>query len=153
MAIVRLVSGAGFTSDVIKWYTSSPFSHVEFYTPLGFLGSQAPGGVRLRPFNYCTYNSVEFREYVLPPEVDEALIAWVSSQIGKGYDWTAIIALPLHRNWRDPSDWYCSELVAAAFDHVGYPLFAHPAEVSKITPRDVALSPLLVACPAPPATL
>lgn len=153
MAIIRLVSGDGFASDVIKWYTSSPFSHVEFWTPEGYLGSQAPGGVALRPFNYTTYDSVEFRQYTLPPEAESKLMAWATSQIGKGYDWLAIAALPLHRDWRSEEDWYCSEFVAEAFEQAGYPILAPGTAITKVTPRDVALSPLLQPCAAPATTL
>lgn len=153
MAIVRLVSGNGVASGLIKWYTNSPFSHVEFWTPNGYLGSQAPEGVMLRPFNYTGFDSESFREYKLPDAAELALMQWCTAQVGKGYDWLAILALPLHRDWRSEDDWYCSEFVAAAFDHVGYPLFQNPQDVTKITPRDVSLSPLLVPCATPAGAL
>lgn len=149
MAIVRLVSGKGIASSVIKWYTSSPFSHVEFWTPNGFLGSQAPDGVLVRPFNYTSYDSVEFREYKLPADAETKLMQWAVAQIGKGYDWLAIAALPLHRDWRSDSDWYCSEFVAEAFEQAGYPILAPGTDITKVTPRDVALSPMLTPCDEP----
>jgi uncharacterized protein YycO len=149
MAIVRLVSGKGFISGAIKWYTDSEFSHVEFVTPLGYLGSQYPGGVECRPFDYAVVQSEEFREYVLPPDRELELMQWAAGQVGKGYDFLAVLALPLHRDWRDQGNWFCSEFVAAAFDKVACPLFAPPTHVRQITPRDVALSPLLLPCPKP----
>lgn len=155
MAIVRFVSGTGASSATIKWYTSSPWSHVEFWTPNGYLGARLAGGVQLRPFDYDASQiaTQEFRRWDLAPDKELALEQWLAAQIGKDYDWLAILALPLHRDWKTEDDWFCSELVAAAFNKVGCPILSPHTIVSKITPRDIALSVMLAPCPTPPGVL
>lgn len=149
MAIVRFVSGTGLGGAAIKWYTSSQWSHVEFWTPVGYLGSRINGGVQIRPYNYTGFDNQEFREYKLPTDAELALMNWADAQIGKGYDWLAIMALPLHRDWKSEENWFCSEYVAAAFEHAGYPIVAPDTQLSKVTPRDVSLCTSLKLIPPP----
>lgn len=63
-----------------------------------------------------------------------AVIASARSQIGKPYDYTAVVGLGLHRVWKDADSWFCSELVAWAFEHAGMPLFRTEA-VQRVTPQ------------------
>lgn len=152
MAIVRFLTGTGLGSTAIQWWTSSPYSHVEFWTPNGYLGARYDGGVQVRPFDYTNFVAEEFREYVLPVDAEAKLFSWLAQQIGKDYDWLAILAFPVHRDWKSEDDWFCSELVAAAFTAAGFPILNPATKVSKITPRDVALSMLLAPCAKPSAT-
>lgn len=47
-------------------------------------------------------------------------IEWARSTIGRPYDWTGLLAIPLRkRRWQDPGRWYCSEHVEAALVHAG----------------------------------
>lgn len=63
-----------------------------------------------------------------------AAIAAARSQIGKPYDWTALFGLLLHRDWQEDDSWFCSELVAWAFQQAGSPLF-RPEAMHRITPQ------------------
>ncbi|HSW52712.1 MAG TPA: hypothetical protein VLG93_05745, partial [Sulfuricaulis sp.] len=38
---------------------------------------------------------------------------FAARQIGKAYDWTAVIGHPFRRAWNDPQKWFCSELAEA----------------------------------------
>ena len=59
-------------------------------------------------------------------------------------DVTAIVGLGLHRDWQEDDRWFCSELVAWAFEKAGEPLFR--AEVlRRVTPQH-----LWMLAPAPP---
>lgn len=71
---------------------------------------------------------------------------WALTQVGKGYDYSAIAGIALDRNWRDLSRWFCSELVAMAFEQVGSPILSTrpSASVWRITPRDLLLSRALI---------
>jgi uncharacterized protein YycO len=73
------------------------------------------------------------------PAIDQAF-AWALTQAGKPSDFSAICGIALDRNWRDSHRWFCSELIAAAFEAVGSPLFNPSANVWRITPRDLLLS-------------
>lgn len=65
-----------------------------------------------------------------------AVIAAASSQIGKPYDYTGVLGIGLHRNWQKGDRWFCSELVAWAFEQSGSPLFRAHA-VHRVTPQDL----------------
>jgi hypothetical protein len=54
------------------------------------------------------------------PVVVTAILGFARTQIGKPYDWTAILALLMDRDWRDSGAWFCSELVVAALEAVGF---------------------------------
>ena len=73
------------------------------------------------------------------PAIDQAF-KWALTQAGKSYDFSAIGGIVLDRNWRDSRRWFCSELIAAAFEAVGSPLLNPSANVWRITPRDLLLS-------------
>ena len=56
------------------------------------------------------------------------------AQLGKPYDWQGFLGLPFRQNWASTQRWFCSELIAAAFQHAGYPL-GFPSR--RVTPRDL----------------
>lgn len=49
----------------------------------------------------------------LVPGAAELADRWLRSQIGKPYDWSAIVGFLAWRDWNEPDSWYCSELAAA----------------------------------------
>jgi uncharacterized protein YycO len=55
-------------------------------------------------------------------------------QVGKPYDWSAIISLAAQRDWQEPDKWFCSELVEAILAAGGLQRFRD--EVYKITPQE-----------------
>ncbi|KAG0188260.1 hypothetical protein DFQ28_005152 [Apophysomyces sp. BC1034] len=78
---------------------------------------------------------------VTMPEAESAAAA---SQIGKPYDYTAILGLGLRRDWQQDDAWFCSESVAWAFDSAGHPLF-RPDSLRRVTPQH-----LWMLAPSPP---
>lgn len=68
-------------------------------------------------------------------EVNETT-SWnfAKSQLGKKYDWSAIIALPFRASWHKDNRWFCSELVAAALWCGGV---KSRIESNRVTPRDL----------------
>jgi uncharacterized protein YycO len=67
-------------------------------------------------------------------EVDERHAAdWLNEQIGKGYDWTALLSFVVQRDWQEPDKWFCSELSEAMISKFGKPRFR--ASAQRITPR------------------
>jgi len=58
-------------------------------------------------------------------------------QLGKEYDWSALVALPFRKDWQHPERWFCSELVAAALSYGGWSDLIFPAY--RVTPRDLRL--------------
>lgn len=47
----------------------------------------------------------------LPDE--ETALQFAQSQVGKKYDWTALVGFLMWRDWSDTDRWYCSELAMA----------------------------------------
>ena len=70
----------------------------------------------------------------LPGADDAAILEAARSQVGKPYDLTALFGLLMHRDWQEEDRWFCSELVAWAFDKAGSPLFRRDA-MHRVTPQ------------------
>lgn len=127
-------------SAFIRYWTFSEYSHVDFVMPDGqLLGSHLSGGVKVRPANYAHFSKVLRVTADVPDSVLEAAV----SQIGKPYDWQAIVNFFAQRDWREDDSWFCSELVAWSFEKAGYPLFNPATQVWRLTPRDLLLAPTL----------
>lgn len=142
---LRFIRNEGFVSKAIGWQTWGPggiWSHVEFVVGDGYLGSQAPDGVLLRPKTYCTPSEQLLCSVVVPDAVGAQVLAFAHAQIGKPYDYKSILGFVLRRDWRDTSAWFCSELVAAAFVYAGFPLL-RTTEVNRVSPSTLSLSPYL----------
>lgn len=59
-------------------------------------------------------------EFVAVDVVDPAAAyAWAREQVGKGYDYGAILGNVLRESWQDDSRWECSELVEMAIAKAG----------------------------------
>lgn len=83
----------------------------------------------------------------LPCRSSAEIIQAARSQVGKGYDLTALFGLLARRDWQEPDKWFCSELVAWAFSQGGSPLF-RPEAMHRITPQH-----LWMLAPEPPPDL
>lgn len=76
------------------------------------------------------YPAVEFRNIACPaPAVG---LVWLRRQLGRGYDYGALLGLALRRqSWADDDRWHCSELVEAALAQAGRRRFIDsPAVIS-----------------------
>lgn len=132
------------SSKAIRFFTWSWASHVDFVLPngklFGALATQDGGGVRLHDAE--NYTRIERFQVDAP----ESIIDIAMTQEGKPYDWAGIFGLVLReRNWEDDDKWFCSELVAWSFKQGGFPLLNETT--SRITPRDLLISPLLKPIP------
>lgn len=76
------------------------------------------------------------------PKTDEAF-QWALTQEGKKYDFAAVTGLAFTRDWREEDRFFCSELVALAFEKAGAPLLNPGMDVYLLTPRDILLSPYI----------
>ncbi len=107
--MIRLRFSTAFTPAdcFVRFATRSSYSHVDFITDNGLLGSRPAGGVMVRPFEYEP-------AMVLRADADpEPVLTAVRSQLGKPYDFTAVVGqLLFARDWASTARWFCSELVA-----------------------------------------
>lgn len=124
-------------SALIRWFTWSQYSHVDLVLPDGrLLGATALRGVDIREPE--DFEAVKRFTVDAPTDV----LKLASLQVGKPYDWPGIFGIVGRHDWQDPSRWFCSELVAWAFQSAGVPLLRGDRS-HRITPRDLLLSPLL----------
>jgi uncharacterized protein YycO len=142
---IQLVTEDSFASKLIRYFTNSEFSHVDLVMPDGgLLGARLDGGVQIRPDNYAKFTKLARFNIDLPADTAAKLFIFATAQVGKKYDSSGIINFfTQNRNWREDDSWFCSELIAAAFEHAGYPLFNPFVVAERITPRDLTLTPKL----------
>lgn len=136
----------GIPSALITWFShGAGYSHVDAVLPDGrLIGARSDKrpvpGVQRREPGYAPFSRV-FR--VSLPTVyhqDNNFWQFLNQQIGKPYDKTAIMAFAVDRDWRDPSAWFCSELIAAALEACSWFPFALARGVNKIAPDDLLLA-------------
>jgi uncharacterized protein YycO len=143
---LRFVKGKGFASEAICAVTWSRWSHVEFALPNGYLGCQVNGGVALRKLNYDQVILEDFFNVSVTEKQKIDIFNFAYKQLGKPYDFSALVGILAHRDWHSEDSWFCSELVAAAFEAGGKPLLLNIENVDRITPGMLATSPLLIPC-------
>ncbi len=126
---------------LIRWFCHGPFSHVDFVMPSGnLLGARFRGGVLIRHPGYANFSKT-LRMRVRTRSAPD-VYRWAQRQLDKPYDWRAILAFGAGRNWRDVNAWFCSELVAAAFDCTPARLVGY-TPANRVTPNDLLISPRL----------
>ena len=129
---LRFITEEDFSSRLIRWFTWSDWSHVDFVLRDGrFLGARLDGGVLIRPHDYIIPSAFRYA-YVEVPD-PRKVYGWATTQVDKPYDWKAIVGFLPRVEWHDPHRWFCSELVAAGFERMGNPIVDRRA--SRITPQ------------------
>ncbi len=142
---LQLSTQRDFLSWVIRWVTWSEFSHVDVLLEMPaerrLLGARFRGGVQARRLDYARFARVQCYTVTLTEEEYGRFLGFLVNQLGRPYDWRGILNFHFHRSrrWRDGRAWFCSELVAAAFECAGWPLLAL-AECDRVSPRDLTLS-------------
>ncbi len=152
MIRLQFVLGSGLSSQVIAWFSSGHFSHVDAILPDGSLlgarsdvitplggGPVVKAGVQIRPPFYEHWKERVVMSLPATDAQTDAFLEFNHQQLGKAYDKTAIWGFISGRDWRDPQDWFCSELQAAALEVSGRcPNLYAPR--NKITPAALALT-------------
>lgn len=127
-------------SALIRAFTWSNWSHVGLIDGDQVIEAVAPHGVRRVPLALAIEHAHRSAVVSLPCSDPGRIIGAAASQIGKPYDWTAVLGLGLHRDWQETDAWFCSELVAWAFTRAGESLFR--AEVlRRVTPQHLWMLP------------
>jgi uncharacterized protein YycO len=93
------------------------------------------GGVRVTPSREFFERHVinEQRHVHVPTSKLHEARYWLDLQVGKPYDWTALLSWVVRRDWQQEDAWFCSELSETFRTLYSRPIFR--AEMSRITPR------------------
>jgi len=102
-------------------------------------------GVRRVPVDefFARYTRSERRPIDVPAVLDQGARQWLIDQIGKRYDWTAVLGFITRyftgAQWHDDDSWFCSEFSEAFRSRFSRARFR--AEAWRITPghQDMAL--------------
>lgn len=120
---IRFVSGKGWDSRLIEWYSRCEWSHVEFlessWSSWTF-GAQLHGGIRYRTLNDACYaRAAKYEIWEIPiTDAQFAQYSDLKSDALKAlYDWPAILSFILgpHRLHLSGA-WICSGFVAMVLD-------------------------------------
>jgi uncharacterized protein YycO len=128
-------------SAAIRALTWSRWSHVAIIDGDTVIEAAALQGVCRTPLRAAIEHAREYASGYLRCANPQAVIEAAASQIGKPYDYTAILGLGLRRDWQEDDAWFCSELVAWSMAQAGTPLFRHES-LRRVTPEHLwMLSP------------
>ena len=137
LVFVRTPSLFGAAIRAATW---SRWNHVAFEVAGRWLSATLDAGVSVQRPDPSAL-AARFRAPVPAAAIRAAL-----QQLGKPYDLAGVLGVGLHRDWRDPGAWFCSELVAWACETAGAPLL-RADRLGRITPGQLAMSPLLEPAP------
>ena len=140
--------GVSLISKLIRWQTRSEYSHIAMRLgDMSIVEAWHKGGVIRSPATdpwrlHTPGTPVEV--WGLVPDMEFYAYAaeqFLLRQIGKKYDFRAILKFLTKRRTRNNTRWFCSELAVATMAIGGVELIRKPP--GQIAPGDLVASPLL----------
>lgn len=133
---IQLSASNNPISKITRWITRGEFGHVDIILPNApntLIGAHVFGGIKKTTYNCSDFSKI--KRYKI--EVSQETILWVSKQLGRKYDISAIFGFIFKIPVREDTTSICSEF---AFD-VLEQSFNHQVKFqsSKISPRDLHL--------------
>ena len=143
VAISRFVAGKSLISRFIQWFTWGDYGHVEHVLRDGsVISAEFWSGVTHYPVGHPVPKGSQDFTVELTDDQCDRLESFLRAQVGKGYDWSALLGFVARSDWQARSRWFCSELEAAAYQAAGKPLLR--TDVSyRVSPSMLSLSPYL----------
>jgi uncharacterized protein YycO len=120
---------------IIRWLTGSRWSHCALVKENFAIEATWPR-VRYVPVQRIIDQHTDHIFIDIPCADDAMAFAAALSQVGKPYDLTALFGWLWGHDWQETDKWFCSELVAWAFDQAGSPLF-RDGTLSRVTPQNL----------------
>lgn len=139
---VLLFRGRGAISTLIRWQTRGEYSHAALLLPDGQIVEAWQGrGVRVKRLS--DWEGIDkFTVLGMRAEQWDKAIKVALAEVGKGYDYWAIIRFISRGRMPENDSWFCSELVFSALAQAGVKLFDR-IEPSAVSPGLLAISPML----------
>ncbi len=118
------------------------YTHVEAVMPDGTLLGAMSDGVKARPpfYDAGKFNHEMFLEVSATTEQEEIFFEYLRSQIGKPYDYGAVLSFfwP-SRDWQVSDHWDCAELIDSSLAMSGWFPQEMAVKYSRMTVRDTSL--------------
>jgi len=132
----------GPVSSIIRFFTWSTISHVDFVVPNGLLGAREMG-VKIRPWGTGNPTRDIIAHVDCTDEQAQAVYKFAYEQIGKPYNYLGIVGIVIRHDFPSKNRWFCSELVIAAFQSAGIPL-VNINQVGRVSPEMLLESPFVI---------
>ncbi len=144
MRAIRLLfsSSNSLMGAVIRTATWSRWNHVALVTDDEVIEATPFFGVRQIALAEAVGRARETALVELPAREPRQIIEAARSQLGKPYDWTAVLGLGLRRDWQDRDAWFCSELIAWSAAEAGEPWYRLES-LRRVTPQHLWMLPPL----------
>ena len=120
---------------LIRIFTFSQWNHVAIEIDGQVYEARGITGVTRRSAKVYLKEWAESATVNVKVPSPSSAVTFLEAQLGKGYDYGGIIALPFRKSWHGRSKWFCSELVAAALLAAGLPKMR--VDAYRVTPRDL----------------
>ena len=130
---ILVCSDKHFASWVIRIGTMSKWSHVGIAFGDVVFDTMLKTGVNIQSLTEFKSKHTHIEEIEIDIPDESAAYDFALAQIGKKYDWTALVGMVIQRNWQETDSWFCSELVEAIIKAGGKQRFR--SDVSRITPH------------------
>lgn len=122
---------------LIKFFTFSQWNHVAIEVGGVVYESKGCGGVRKTTFEQLSKEQSNIFTKTVHNLNTTHVREFLEDQVGKGYDYPALFALPFRSDWGSEDKWFCSELAAKALFVGGFNFKDYPAW--RVTPKDLFL--------------
>lgn len=149
IGVVLERNGNSWFSKVIRWFTKSTYSHIEFIYDDVFttVGAREGSGVKYRTikdfnepeiFIFCDAETQKHKP--LTKEEHNNLNNFIEKNLDMNYDYQGIWGYLTYKDQYNKQDaWFCSEFVAVGLYEIGRALF-HRKKNLYVTPSDCAMS-------------
>ena len=139
---VLLFKGEGIISRAIRIQTRSKYSHAAIWMPSGrIVESWQSVGVRQKKLT--NFDTIDCFDVDITKDQWVDVINFCRSHLGDKYDYRSVFRFLTRVKTRKDDKWFCSELVFAAFEHIGVNLLER-VSASQVSPAMLSLSPLLI---------
>lgn len=131
------------TGKLIRFFTFSHWNHIAIEIDGIIYEARLNGGVasmKATQWNWHGSDSVE-----VPVTDKEKAKSFLKDQIGKKYDWTALVALPFREGWEVSDKWFCSELAVEALVEGGHDYLDDILPSYRVTPKDAMIISKVIA--------
>lgn len=140
-AIQLLFSSSGSPMGaLIRAATWSRWSHVALVANGEVIEATPFYGVRQIKLKDAISRASDSALIELPARDPQRIIEASRSQLGKPYDWTAVLGLGLRRDWQERDAWFCSELIAWSAAEAGEPWYRCES-LRRVTPQHLWMLP------------